>query len=377
MRIGFSGARGRAVAVLATVVVAFGAGFGIDHLTYSGSGQAADSLTETATTRTVPIEDASANDPIPSPPPNGSTVSFLATTPTHTIDKGLHAHTFEESCPDGWYVRPAQPDVSVPTSLNAAWIEHKSSSWIKSQDETNSTSGFYEPSNTWSVFQSFTAKYTNMSADSSHSIYLQYWCDKVPSWYSTASTTTGSGSAASGVKTPAGVASASAAPLKGGGPVGYSCWYCSFAEMTLTNLGTGLNLDWSNATSGAPLLVQPGGGNQQWYLSGGNGGSDFQYGIATMGLWRETGALLDWAIAENPSTGQVSFTDGSSGEPPNDGDWYYINQAAGLTYNATWLVNTQTGDCLTAAGGAGSQVTGAPCDATNKAQWWVTSQPTS
>ncbi len=217
MRIKLSGTRSRVAAVAAIVVVAFGAGFGIDHLAYSsGSGSAADSLTETAAPSRAPIYDVTANDPIPSPPANGSTVSFLATTPTHTIPDNWHAHTFQESCPDGWYVRPAQPDVSVPTSLNAAWIEHKSSTWIKSQNELTGPSGFYDPANTWSVFQSFTAKYTNTSADSSHSIYLQYWCDKVPSWYGTASSGTTSGSASSATtKPPAGAASS---PVAGVGP---------------------------------------------------------------------------------------------------------------------------------------------------------------
>jgi hypothetical protein len=38
---------------------------------------------------------------------------------------------------------------------------------------------------------------------------------------------------------------------------------------------------------------------------------------------------------------------------------------------AVWLVDTQTGYCLSAGGGPGSRAVGAPCDATDKTQWRV------
>ena len=70
----------------------------------------------------------------------------------------------------------------------------------------------------------------------------------------------------------------------------------------------------------------------------------------------------------------------ASDEPPAGGQFSYVDWGAGQVSNAVMLIQTDTtwsgstplgGSCLTAPGGAGSQVTTAHCDATDDAQWWI------
>lgn len=358
-------ARPRALAGLAAVLclaLAFGLGL-LSHRALTGPAVAE----ELETTRTVPIEGPVSADPPPPPPPNGSTQSFLTTTPRVTIDPDLHAHTFSESCPAGWYVRPGQASAQDPTAVNPAYIEQASSRYIDNEgDGTLDPVIANDPS---SIFTGFTSKYTNSGISSKHEVDLQYWCDKIPDWYGSTAT--------SGARVPLGTQKTKPVGLgpdgtKGGiGPVPYGCYYCSFNFTRLTNAASGLALDWSNSGTNGPLVVQSvGGGTQAWYALGQPGGSAFQGTMATFGFWRSDGAFLDKAITENPD-GSVTFVDASSGEPPTGGRWYSIDFGAGTAIGGVQLINTTTQHCLAATGGAGSAVVATTCDATDTSQYWL------
>lgn len=304
-----------------------------------------DEPAESRTTATSIVEDPPATEPVAAPPGDGSTLSYQLTSSTYTIDPGLHAKTINAACANGWYVRPAQAGAfNTWTDFNVALETNKSSTWIKLEDW--GTSGVYPGGR---VFSSFYMKYTNESAISKHSVSFTWWCDKVPDWYGS-----GSGDAVSQI-----------------GPINPGCYYCSF-NYQLTNLGTGLALDPSTATAGGPVTVTTatGGADQDWYLQGSSGGNDFIDNLATFGLWREQ-TVLGNAMYEDPTSHELSWVGASSGEAPNYGRFFFVDDGAGLDQGAIWLVNTQTGYCLSAGGDAGSQAVGAPCDATDKTQWWV------
>lgn len=359
----------QATAAVVGLGLAFGVGV-VVHRQLSAPGPTAAAgpvVDELEATGPAPAEGPVSDDPPPPPPPDGSTRSFLVSTPRVTIDPDLKAHTFAESCPAGWYVRPGQGSAPDPVDVNPAYIELASSRYIDSEGDSSKQPVI--PNAAWSIFTAFTAKFTNAGISSKHEVQLQYWCDKIPDWYTSASLIR------DGVaKRPLGIAKSTDVRLKrdkgGIGPVPYGCFYCNFDFSSLTNASTGLALDSSNAGSGGPLIVQnPGGGNQEFYLTGQPGGSAFRDNIATFGLWRYR-SLLDYAIAEN-ADGSVSFINASSGEPPTNGDWYFVDHGAGMAIGGVQLINTATQHCLAASGGAGSQVVATGCDATDKSQYWI------
>lgn len=356
------------VAAGVAILVAFLLG-AVTHRTAVGAGTAPE---EIESTRTAPVDGPVSADPPPPPPPNGSTQSFQTSTPRVTIDPDLKAHTFSESCPAGWYVRPGQASAPTPTDVNPAYLIDASSRYIDSEGG-DGTSGAVIPNDPYSIFTGFSAKFTNAGISSKHEVQLQYWCDKIPDWYQSTSSDQQNPSP----RVPLGIAKSKPVGVgadgrKGGiGPVPYSCYYCSFNFSSLTNASTGLALDWSNADSGGNLIVQnPGGGGQAWYALGQPGGSWFDNTMATFGFWRSDGAFLDDAITEN-GDGSVTFVNASSGVPPTGGRWYFVDFGAGTAIGGVQLVNTATQHCLAATGGAGSAVVATTCDATDKSQYWL------
>ncbi len=99
-------------------------------------------------------------------------------------------------------------------------------------------------------------------------------------------------------------------------------------------------------------------------------GSDFWAGTATFGLWQDpsdTDPVVETAVQSAGIT-SFDFVSDSSGNPPEAGQFTYVNFGAGSVAGATMFILTRTEN---ASGGAGSPVVLTPCDATDQSQWWV------
>lgn len=287
------------------------------------------------------------------PPAPTNTTSF-AYTASRSVSKGKFQSIYG-GCPEGWYVRPGQPSAMVPTSPNPS-VAAATGSDVASEGASFFTS--IPSTGNGHLYQNVTDQFHNWSIVNDHPASLTWWCDAVPSWYADAPPLT------------------RATKDEGVSPVDPSCFYCNMTAQ-YTNLSTGLALD-PGGSVGSPLLVQQptGTSSQNWYLQGDSGGNAFEYDIATFGFWQPA-TVLSTAIAD--VNGFFVFASAGD-EPPAGGRISYVDWGAGQVSNAVMLIQTDTtwsgstplgGYCLTADGGVGSQVTAAPCDATDDAQWWV------
>jgi hypothetical protein len=288
------------------------------------------------------------------PPAPTNTTSF-AYTAGRTVSKGKYQSIYG-GCPDGWYVRPGQPSAQVPTSPNPS-VAAATGSDVSSEGASFFTS--IPSTGNGHLYQNVTDQFHNWSIVNDHPATLTWWCDAVPSWYADAPPLTKTATGDEGVS-----------------PVDPSCFYCNMTTQ-YTNLSTGLALD-PGGSVGSPVLVQQptDTSSQNWYLQGDSGGNAFEYDIATFGFWQPA-TVLSTAIAD--VNGFFVFASASD-EPPAGGQISYVDWGAGQVSNAVMLIQTDTtwsgstplgGSCLTASGGAGSQVTAEPCDATDDAQWWI------
>ena len=291
-----------------------------------------------------------------SPPAPSGTTSF-AYTANGTISK-TKTQSIYSNCPDGWYVRPAQPSAWTPTDVNAALSLYTGSDVTATNQ--NSVSAFYTTTGDGHVFQNLGAQFYNWSLIHNHPAAMTFWCDALPSWYADPSSSSLGDAKSVGVS-----------------PIDPSCFYCLLTAQ-FTNLSSGLALD-PGGSAGSPVLVQAstGSSSQNWYLQGNSAGSVFYDGIATFGFWQDA-TLLSTAISD-PGGGSYVFASASS-EPPQGGQFSFVDWGAGSVYGAVMLIESDTtwsgstpegGMCLTDPETAGQQVTAQPCDATNEAQWWV------
>lgn len=295
------------------------------------------------------------------PPAPSNNLSF-AYTASRNISPTKY-QTIYSGCPAGWYVRPGQPGVWTASDATASYSDDTGPDVDNASND--GTSATYPTTGHGNVFQNFSVEFHNWSAIHSHHASVTFWCDKLPSWY------------ANPGAAPLAAGASASAPATSAGSLKGTCYYCSF-NLQLTNLSTGQVLD-PNGSPGTPVLVQAptGTASQDWYLEGQTGGSDFENGIATFGLWQDSGIVTQTAIED--ADGGYYFVSAPN-SAPSAGRFSYVDWGAGQVYSATMLVETDTvsstsaGLCVEADGGAGTPVSAQPCDATNNAQWWVVGQ---
>src|SRR5580704_16119890 len=117
------------------------------------------------------------------PAPNGTT-SFSYTS-TKSVP-GWSTRTVYAGCPAGWFVRLSQPDSWGDNTPQPSYFYTESSKLL------GQTAGVGASVNTEygssGLYQNFEDEFTNFSVDTHHAT-ATIWCDKVPSWINTSSTT--------------------------------------------------------------------------------------------------------------------------------------------------------------------------------------------
>ena len=295
------------------------------------------------------------------PPAPSATASFKYTVAVQVPKNSTD--TIHAGCPAGWYVRPGTPDYYTRTSPTAAFTDTTNTVWVAHYETDDSVSGTIANPHNGNLFTNLSATFHNSSLHESHGASISYWCDAVPSWYTTAS-------AARRNSNPTPRTS------KKVGNIPSNCYYCLF-NLQLINSGTGLALDPSSASAGNPVTANTAdsAGNQNWYLQGSPGGSDFQAGLATFGLWQDPGGIeLKTAIAV-PDGQDPVWASASAGDPPTGGRFYFIDRGAGQINGSVQLISTSTQQCLASPSAAGSAATMEPCDTTDATQWWYDKNP--
>lgn len=298
------------------------------------------------------------------PAPAAGTASFSYTAGTN-VDTTTTME-IEGGCPDGWYVRPAQPDYYTQTSPEAAYSYSDPDSWIFHVASDDGVSGTVTPNpHNGNLFNRLEVSFYNSSMISKHHAAITFWCDFVPSWYSSESVDRPNSA------TPTATTTGSQSPV-GDGPVPSQCYYCQF-NTQIINFGTGLALDPSTASPGSALIVNSvdGHSDQNWYMMGDTGGSVFKDGLATFGLW-QFATVLSTAVGMSGTTPTWAS---ASAAPPAGGQFYYVDRAAGQVNGTAQFISVETGLCLASPATAGQNATMIACDTTDATQWWYMKGP--
>lgn len=322
------------------------------------AGSSATTSTSSAPVASSPVASASASSASAAgavgltPPAPAGTTSFSWTT-SATI-KGDSTGSDYSGCPDGWYVRPAQPDSWGETTPNPSYT-----AWTSSSSLAETIGVGAELTNQYAssgLYQQMNDEFTNWSPDEHHDV-MTIWCDKIPDWFDV------NGDSAAAPAYPTSSAPPSTAHLQG-------CYLCS-SNSTIQNVQSQQYLG-EDGNQNAVMSDSP----TNFQMQGdANGNSKMYNNTMSYGIWT-TGALtLEDGLTTSGTT--VSFTH-SPNSVPAGGQFLMINMGAGGAIGAQLILNTSVtrgttgvvgpgGECLADAGGT---VTLVACDATDKSQYW-------
>lgn len=317
------------------------------------AGSSATATTSSAPVVSSPVSSSPAAGTVGlTPPAPAGTTSFSWTTSANI--KGDSTGTDYSGCPDGWYVRPAQPDSWGETTPNPSYTAWTSNSNLRETpgvgaELTNqyASSGLYQQMND---------EFTNFAPDEHHDV-MTIWCDKIPDWFDV------NGDSVAEQAHP----TASAPPSA---PRAQGCYLCS-SNTTIQNVQTQQYLG-EDGNQNAVMSDSP---NDFQMQGDANGNSKMYNNTMSYGIWTTGTLTLEDALTSSGTS--VSFTH-SPNHVPDGGQFLMINKGAGGAIGAQLILNTSVtrgttgvvgpgGQCLADSGGT---VTLVACDATDKSQYW-------
>jgi hypothetical protein len=296
------------------------------------------------------------------PPAPTGTTSFSYTA-SKTL-KGGETRTIYAGCPAGWFVRLAQPDSSGSNIAEPSYFYTESSKLLAQTFGEGATVNTQY--GTSGLYQNFEDEFTDWSAFT-HTATATIWCDKVPSWINTASSSAHSANRANAAIRSTPAPTSSNPPGVGS----LTCYYCEFAG-SVKNAQSGLYLTEGGMSSSAQTLT----------MAGNATGETVEYAqAASFGIWTSSGILFQDAVGTSGSQGSSINWEYSPNSIPSYGQFIMNDHGAGASNYGMMLVlassvskgtpgTTGTGGLCLAGSGSGSQPTLQACDATDVSQYW-------